>query len=115
MGFNFELLANLSQLREVLLVPPSINQWGVGQMKKVIFGILLVTILSITLVLGGIEISENGAHAQPQASGQRFFDDFDGQSLGSGWNVEDLGGNYSLSSGILTLSSTGVNTGLGVI
>src|SRR3972149_915228 len=50
---------------------------------------------------------------QPQPTYQGFFDDFQGQFLDSGWSVENLGGKYNLSEGILTLSSdAGANTGL---
>lgn len=41
----------------------------------------------------------------PAAAETVFSDDFNQNDLGKGWNVENLGGSYSLSNGILTLSS----------
>jgi len=38
-----------------------------------------------------------------------FFDDFDEAELSEGWEVENLGGSYSLSNGILTISKTGTS------
>jgi len=36
-----------------------------------------------------------------------FYDGFDGTALSTGWEVENRGGSYSLSNGVLTISSSG--------
>ena len=86
-------------------------------MKKLIFGILLVTIMFSTLVfvvsIRAATFEASQSTPQPQPTYQEFFDDFEGQFLGSGWSVENISSNYSLSNGILTLSSdAGANTGI---
>jgi len=89
---------------------------GVEQLKKLIFGILFATIMLSALVFVGsiraVSFEASQSTIQPQSTYQDFFDDFEGQSLDSSWSVENIEGNYSLSEGILTLSSTGVNTGV---
>lgn len=90
---------------------------GVEQLKKPIFGILLVTIMLSALVFVGsiraVSFEASQSTPQPQATYQEFTDDFGGQVLGSGWSVENIKSNYSLSNGILTLSSdAGANTGI---
>lgn len=63
--------------------------------------ILLASLIIVCLLIPASAVSSN------RASNTIFFDDFHGQSLKEGWIVENLGGNYSLDHGVLTLSSSG--------